>query len=364
MALKPILASGVAVVSAAAVIAATPEVLRARTLEVAPVAQGADPAAIAPGEYDLPVLSMLGALNAFFGDYKGVDPMRGAVASSDPAHPNADGAGSGEVSRSLVAETHGVWSRPDDLALQIPAGNLVDGSLQAPSFVGEDGRVLPDAGEVFDQIIDDLGIGTWVGLIVKPVEVLAGAIGIHLNMRDGWRAVRTTVRTLLNLATLIPAQVVEVVRKSIDGLVRAIEAVLPVRGPKVAGTALRIDAQPTGAEAFAADAEKPTPGRQLDFDGGANAAPDSSDTTSKRIGRLRDAVAEPTTAIGSGLKDLKEKVKQARADRKAALEGSKEQRRLERRDRVRPFGGSETGTETTGGTGEGVDSSTGGDTAE
>jgi hypothetical protein len=366
MALKPVLASGVALVSAAAVVAATPEVLRARTLEVAPVSEGTDPAEIAPGEVDLTALSMLGALNAFFGDYRGVDPMRDVVAPGQSAPPHADGTGPGEVPRSLIGQSEGSWAPAQVLGLPLPVHNMMDDSLVNADFAfNVDGALFSASPrELLNQIADELYLDAWVDLIVQPVEVLAGVVGIHLNMRDGWRNVRETVGVILDLAVLLPAQLIVVLRDTVTAFVRVVTDLVTGQQPQVGPTVQRDDL-PVRDHALDADDQAPAADRRLELDGAASAAPDSGDTTQKPFGRLRDALAEQTAAIGNGLKDIKEKAKQARADRKASLEEAKEQRRLERKDRARPHSGSGAGTETeTGGTGAGTDSSTGGDSTE
>lgn len=367
MALKPVLASGVALVSAAAVVAATPEVLRARTLEVAPVSEGTDPAHITPGDYDLTALSMLGALNAFFGDYHGVDPLRDVPSPAPVVGPQTVGApsGPGEVPQSLFGGLDGVPYPTDGLVVDLPVQSMVDDPLATRVLYDYAGLMFATPSQLFDQIADEMALDAWVGLIVQPVEVLAGAVGIQLNMRDGWRNVRETVGVILDLAVLLPTSVIVVIQETLSAFVRAVTDMFTTSRSESGSTVQSIDISPQQDGPVADGLEDTTVDRHVDLDVAAKTA-SASGEKAPAPGELGEGLVEQSTDIGAGVRDIKEKVKQARADRKAAMAEAREQRRLERADRVRPHGGSAPATETesTGDTGGDTDTPSGGDAAE
>ena len=371
MALKPILTSGVALVGAAAIIAATPEVLRAPTVEVAAVQDGVTPSEDSPGSFDLTALSMLGALNAFFKGYNGADSFNGPLAPKDVDRYLAGGAGGadgivGDDPATIRNESLDDWNPSAGMGAQSLLYYFIDEGIASHGIAFDYDDILFSAGPraLLAKIFDDLGLTELVDFVVEPVVVLAGVVGLNLRdldpgkwlqggLRDGVKRATETLAEILNIDAYLPPAVVAVLKDPVGALIRVIEALIP-REQRAAptGVRLQIPDAAVGAEpatpAIETRPEGTTVERELDSEtspvseGGSPGAVNPVEGQPTFDLRVPSAIAEHVKAIGDGLKDAKAKVKQARADREAAREAFAE-RTVERLDRVRTrFGGKPT----------------------
>ncbi len=151
MALKPILSSGVALVSAAAIVAAAPAIMPTPPpVEVAHAVP--TPAKISNAKYELTALSVFGALNALLEGYDGDD-------SAGDAQDEGVGLGVESLLYYLLDEglaSVGLDTEYDDVF-----------------FTGGDGALL-------FKIADDLGLLPVAAGITDPVGALLGPLGVAL----------------------------------------------------------------------------------------------------------------------------------------------------------------------------------------
>ncbi|OBF25674.1 hypothetical protein [Mycobacterium sp. ACS4331] len=371
MAMKTIVTSGVALVSAAAIIAATPEVLRPPTVEVAAVQEGVTPSESSPGSLDVTALSMLGALNAFFKGYNGADSLNGPLVPKDVDRYLAGGAGGrdgvvGDDPATARNESVDDWNPWTGVGTPSLLYYFVDEGIASQGIRFDYDDILFSAGPraLLAKIVDDLGLSELVDFVVEPVVALAGVVGINLRdldptswvkggLRDGLKRATETLADILNIDAYLPPAVVAVLRDPVGALIRVIQALVPSQRPTASASArLQVPSGETGDDATTPSAvEKGTASataeRDLDpktapaAEGGSPQGGESPVAAPSKVdARVPSVIADQVKAIRDGLKDAKAKAEQARAEYIAARTEAITERTLERLDRVRArFGG-------------------------
>lgn len=168
MALKPILTSGVALASAAAIIAATPELMPAPTVEVAAAQSMPTPTQISSAKYELTALSLRNALNALFEGYDGGDSLHDPLSDEHAEQYGVDLNPDGKLN------TGDEWDPWVGFGVEALLYYLIDEGLASLGVTFHHDDILFSAGQtaLFNKIAQDLNLDGLLAFISNPLIAL------------------------------------------------------------------------------------------------------------------------------------------------------------------------------------------------
>ncbi|WP_157521258.1 hypothetical protein [Mycobacterium sp. ACS4331] len=183
MALKPILTSGVALAGAAAIIAATPEIMPAPTVEVAAAQSVPTPTKISTAKYELTALSLRNALNALFEGYNGDDSVGEALGYDDVEPYGVDVDGWDDILEddpdTAYDESADNWDPRVGFGVEALLYYLIDEGLASLGVNFQLDDYLFSAGQtaLFYKIATDLGLDGLLAFISNPLSALPPEVG-------------------------------------------------------------------------------------------------------------------------------------------------------------------------------------------
>ncbi len=187
MALKPILTSGVALASAAAIIAAPPELMPAPTVEVAAAQSMPTPTKISSAKYELTALSLRNALNALFEGYDGGDSLHDPLGPGDvDDYIDVDGRDNylgNNPATPDIDESLDDWGPRVGFGVEALVYYLIDEGLASLGITFHHDDILFSAGQtaLIYKIADDLGLYGLLQFISNPLIALPEEVGDFLT---------------------------------------------------------------------------------------------------------------------------------------------------------------------------------------